>query len=119
LLRASSGMDFYRLLVSCDGNLRLERLQGGQQLVLVNWTPFNQVPPEMMFNYRLSVWHNGREMRFFINDVYQFSASDGLWQGGGVGVFARSDGKSPLTVSFSNLVVRSVEFIAPKATPAP
>lgn len=117
LLRAASNTEFYRLLLSCTGELRLERLQGGQSTVLVNWTPNNQVPPGMALPFRLGVWVNGRDTRVFINDVYQIAVNDGAFFEGQVGVFARSEGKNPLTVSFSELSVRAIEFAT--ATSAP
>jgi hypothetical protein len=105
LLRASSTQDYYRLLVTCSGRIRLERTKGGKSIPLQDWVASGQIFPGGMMRYRLSVWAQGPEMRVFVNDVYQFSVKDPVWESGAVGVFARSAGDTPLTVSFSNLVV--------------
>jgi hypothetical protein len=68
---------------------------------------------------QLGVWAQGQDMHVFINDVYQFSVRDTVWSGGALGLFARSAGDTPLTVSFSNLVVyqvSAVSRVAPTAT---
>jgi hypothetical protein len=123
LLRASTTQDFYRLMVTCNGQLRLERVKGGRSVPLQDWVSSGQVFPGGMMRYRLSVWAQGQEMRVFVNDVYQFSAKDPVWNSGAVGVFARSASDTPLTVSFSNMVVYgtgAAQPIAPlKALPSP
>jgi hypothetical protein len=61
------------------------------------------------------------ELRFFLNDVFQFSARDLTYKSGKIGLFARQAADTPITVSFSNLTVRSIEagYQLPKATPKP
>lgn len=105
LLRASTPLDFYRLLVNCKGELRMERLQNGKFVVLQDWQPTGQVLPGGMLRARLGVWAQDEELRIFVNDVHQFTVKDSLWTSGTVGVFARAAGDSPLTVNFSNLTV--------------
>ncbi len=108
LLRASSEQDFYRLLINCSGYLRLERATNGKLALVQDWTPSGQVPPGSPLQLRVGVWAVGDEMRIFINDVFQFSASDPIYASGRIGLFARSAGSTPLTVSFSDLVVRAI-----------
>ena len=103
LLRASSPADYYRYAISCTGQLRLERVKNSQLAIIQDWTPAGQIPPGSPLLLKLGVWSAGSEMRFFINDEYQFSASDPVFTGGVLGVFARSAGETPLTVSFSDL----------------
>jgi hypothetical protein len=124
LLRASSSQDFYRLLVNCNGRLRLERLKGGRSLPLQDWMLSGQIFPGGMLRTHLAVWAQGAELRVFVNDVYQFSVRDPVWSSGTVGLFARSAGDTPLTVSFSNLVVYAVSpgqrsAATPAARPSP
>lgn len=117
LLRASSTQDFYRLVLTCSGRVRLERLKGAKVVPLQDWVSSGQLPPGGLMRSRVGVYARGKELRIFINDVYQFSVKDPVWASGMLGVFARSSGDTPLTVSFSNLVVHSV---APERTaPAP
>ena len=65
-------------------------------------------PPGAPNIIRLGAWAVGSEMRFFVNDQYQFTIKDPLLLGGYVGVFARSKSDFALTVNFSELVVREV-----------
>jgi len=122
LLRASTQQDYYRLMISCLGLLRLERLKDGQIALLQDWIPSGQVPPGSPMELRLGVWAVGNELRFFVNDVYQFSARDPVWTNGKIGVYAHASGDSPLTVSFSDLQVYAVtppppETLVPSVTP--
>ena len=124
LFRAASPQDHYRFAAACNGSIRVDRIKGGYSQTLFNWTPSGQVPPGAPVTVRLGVWAMGREMRFFVNDVYQFSVTDRIFSNGRVGVYARSMGESAMTVSFSDLVVYSLGSAAiptstPKATPLP
>lgn len=126
LLRAASQLDCYRFLVSCDGKIRLDRLVNGMVVRLQDWIPSGQVPPGSPLVLRLGVWAARGELRFFINDIYQFAARDPVFTSGTLGVFARASSDSPLTVSFSELVVRGLDLArvpapspTPTATPRP
>jgi hypothetical protein len=103
LLRASSPTDYYRYAISCTGQLRLERVKNSQLAIVQDWTPAGQIPPGSPLLLKLGVWAAGSQMRFFINNEYQFGASDPVFTGGVLGVFARSAGDTPVTVSFSDL----------------
>jgi hypothetical protein len=113
LLRATSAPDYYRFSITCDDRLRIERIKHGETVGLTDWTT-RIGPPQPK---RLGVWLAGPEMRFFIDDIYQFSAHDPALPGGLIGVFARAAGDTPLTVNFSDLSVRQVESAA--LTPSP
>jgi hypothetical protein len=105
LMRASSTIDFYRLLLNCDGQVRLERMRNGKLAVLQDWMTSGQILPGGMMRSRLGVWLQKDELRVNINQVSLFTAHDPAWTTGQLGVFARSAGDTPLTVSFSKLVV--------------
>jgi hypothetical protein len=108
LIRVSPLLDYYRFSVSCDGQARLDRVYGGQVSSPQPWTPGGMIQVGAPSLSRLGVWAVGKEMRFFVNDAYQFTVRDPLLQSGTLGVFARSAGDTAVTVSFSNLVVRSI-----------
>jgi len=108
LLRVSTAADYYRFSISCDGQVRMDRLAGGQASSPQPWMPGALVPVGAPSNSRLAIWAVGKEMRFFINDQYQFSVRDPLLTRGTIGVFARSAGDSAVTVSFSELIVYTV-----------
>jgi hypothetical protein len=108
VFRALGPQNFYRYSVSCNGTIRVDRVKGGYATILWNWSPSGQVPPGSPITLRLGVWAMGREMRFFINDAYQFAVRDAVFQFGRVGLFARSTGTSAVSISFSNLAVNSL-----------
>ncbi len=57
---------------------------------------------------RLAVWARGGELRFFVNDQFQFSINDPLLKSGNIGVFARSSGNAIESVIFSDLVIKEI-----------
>ena len=109
LLRAQSDNSYYRYVVACTGEIRLERYRKGEMAVLQNWTASGQVPPGAPISIRLGVWMKDDQLRFFINDMYQFSIVDPVFTSGQLGVFARTADQPPLTVSFSDLQVYALE----------
>ncbi|GAP13276.1 hypothetical protein LARV_01029 [Longilinea arvoryzae] len=107
LLRAQSEGDYYRLISDCAGNLRLERVLGGSATVVQNWTATILVRPPLSF--KLGVWVYKKEMRVFVEDSFQFSASDPMLTGGRVGFYARAANQESLSVSFADLKVYALE----------
>ncbi len=116
LFRAQSETQYYRFQISCAGQLRLERVVGSEISVLQDWISTGAVPPNAPVTLKVGIWAARREFRFFINDVYQFSAHDPTFYEGMIGVFARSTGRTALTVNFSDLSLYAVEGFVP--TPA-
>jgi hypothetical protein len=108
LFRLGSIGDFYRYSLSCDGQVRLDRVVGGTAGSPQPWLVSASVPRGAPSSSRLGVWAVGRELRFFINDEFQFAVSDSYHGSGLLGVFARSAGENAVTVSFSDLKVYSV-----------
>lgn len=108
LVRYNSPVDFYRFGLSCDGQVRLDRLVNGKASSPQPWTLSGSVPPGAPSFSRLAVWASGNEIRFFVNDQYHFSVNDPLLLKGSLGLFARSAGETDLTVNFSDLVVKEV-----------
>jgi hypothetical protein len=121
LVRASNIMNGYRFLVNCLGQVKLEVLKSGKPSTLVDWMQSGQVLPGSPYQLRLRVWMVKDELRFFLNDVFQFSTRDALLKNGKIGLFARQAADTPITVSFSNLVIRSIDagYVLPKPTPKP
>jgi hypothetical protein len=108
LLRMSSPGNFYRYGLSCDGRVRLDKVIQGTATSPQPWIQNNSLPPGAPSHARLAVHLHGEEMKFFINDQYQFTVNDPSLQIGSIGVFARSQGENAVTVNFSELVVRQV-----------
>lgn len=108
LFRMASSSDFYRFSLSCDGQVRVDRVIGGTAASPQPWTFSGVVPPGAPSISQIGVWASNEEMRFFVNDTYQFSINDPMLTSGRLGVFARSAGELAMTVNFSELVVREV-----------
>ncbi len=108
LLRFSSPGDFYRFSLSCDGQVRLDRVIGGTASSPQPWTFSGSVPPGAPSQSRLAVWAEGKEMRFIVNGEFQFAVSDPMLPSGKLGVFARSAGEKSVTINFSDMLVRQV-----------
>ncbi len=119
LFRAATTQDAYRFALACTGQVRLERLKDGRTTALTAWLPSGQVPPGAPLIIRLGVWVKGKEIRLFVNGIEQLRMNDPVWSSGGVGVFARSTGDSPLTVNFSDMVIRQVQDEIPQSQITP
>jgi hypothetical protein len=116
--RADGAGSEYRLMVSCDGYLRVERWRPAEVAVVQNWTPSGQVPRAGLKVLRLGVWMVGSEMRIFVDDVFQFLVRDPLITGQQVGVFLRSTGANAATVNFSDLVIYRIQGYVPSPIPS-
>jgi hypothetical protein len=119
LFRAGGSGDYYRFVLNCNGQERLERERGGVIYPLLGWLSSNDVSMGAPAQTKLGVWSVGREMRLFLNDRYQFSMVDPVFSAGTFGFFAYASGKSPVTISFSDLSVYSVSYILPTPSPLP
>lgn len=117
LIRASSATNFYRVMLSCDGQVRLERYRNAYTAPLVNWTVSGQLFPGALATSRVGVWAAGGELRVYINNVMQYAVKDPVFTSGSLGVYARAAGDTPLSVSFSNLSVYQVDASQVKPLP--
>jgi hypothetical protein len=113
LLRSTGQSSFYRWSITCDGTQTLERVKNGAFLALQPPIPRAGPPTPTVLAVSLS----GQDLRFFIDDVYQFSIKDPLYTTGRLGVFARSAGDTPLTVTFSSFSVYSLSSLTPSPSP--
>jgi hypothetical protein len=108
LFRVASVSDFYRFSLSCNGQVHVDRLIGGDASSPQPWMMSGAVPPGAPSSSRIGIAANGSTMDFFVNGQYQFSIKDPLLTSGGLGVFARSTNKMAVTVNFSDLVVYQI-----------
>ena len=113
LLRVSPDLAYYRLSLACDGSIRLDRLVEGHVSSPQPWVYSGAVPPGAPSTVRIGVWAYGKELRFFVNDYYQFTVRDPLLYSGGIGVFARSASDMAVTVNFSSLEVYEISSPLP------
>ena len=108
LLRYNSPVDFYRFSLSCDGKTRLDKLHSGIASSPQPWLTSTSIPFGSPSTIKLAAWVSGNEMRFYINDEFQFSINDQTIQNGLIGVFTRSGGDNAVTVGFSNLSIYQI-----------
>ena len=108
LFRVRSIGDFYRYSISCDGQVRLDRVVGSTAGSPQPWLVSASVPRGAPSSTRLGVWAVGTDLRFFVNDEFQFAVSDSYHDSGNLGVFARSAGENAVSVSFSDLKVYQI-----------
>ena len=119
LFRAASGGNYYRFTINCRGELRAERVRAGVTYPLLDWISSGDAPAGAPAEVKLGVWADGREMRFFLNDQYQFSVTDPIFSSGTLGFFIFASGQTPVTVSFSDLSAYAVSYLLPTITPIP
>jgi hypothetical protein len=105
LFRVFGREQYYRLSLTCDGEIRMDKLVGG---VLTNLQPSmrsGSVPVGAPSISNLGIFALQGEFRVFINGDPQFTVVDRDLKAGSFGVYARSMSETALTVSFSDLVV--------------
>ena len=113
------GSSYYRFVLSCNGQARVERVTAGVKLPIHESVPSGDSPLGAPGEVRIGIWAVGSEMRLFLNGRFQFSIADKSFPSGALGVFARSAGDTPVTVTFSDLTVYDVEDVFPTRTPSP
>ena len=118
LVRANA-VTYYRFALTCNGQAHAERVSVRERHDLHESIISGDVPPGAPGEVRIGVWAAGPELRLFLNDRFQFSIIDHNLSSGTVGVFANSTGSTPVTVAFTDLVVRSVNYVPPTRTPNP
>jgi hypothetical protein len=112
------GSSFYRFLLSCNGQVYAERISGGTKLTIQEPVPSGDAPGAPG-EVQIGIWAVGNDMRLFLNGRYQFSLIEPMFSSGALGVFVRSNGETPVTVTFSDLKVYEVDYIPPTKTPLP
>ncbi len=119
LVRANANAA-YRFILACDGTERADRFSTRTRVLLQPSMPSGDVPPGSPGMVRMGVWAFGPDLRFFLNGRFQFSVNDQSYSSGTVGVFVHSAGDTPVTVTFTDLVVYRLNYQPPppvSATP--
>jgi hypothetical protein len=119
LLVRASAVTYYRLVLICNGTLRLDRVKGNSHQTLQSAVPSSDAPTGVPGEVRMGVWAVGSDLRFFLNGRYQFSVNDKNYPSGTIGAFAHSVADTPVAVTFSNLTVYDVNYSPPTKTPRP
>ncbi len=117
VFRTQSNQDFYRVMMGCDGVIRLDLVRSGSSVRLDEIQQSPQILSGPGTKVKLNVWLVENIFQIFINDVLQVEFYRLQWLSGGIGVLGRSSGENALTVSFSDLVLRNANPIP--STPVP
>lgn len=108
ILFRAAGSNFYRFLLSCAGQMRLERLLNGQGTLLQDWIYSPLLTSGTLGARRFGIWAVGKNLRFYIDNTFQFGVTDSSLVIGTLGLYARSMNDTAETISFSDLVVYQV-----------
>ena len=119
LFRAAGNADTYRYTLGCNGQVRAERMQANKVVPIQNWVASGDAPLSAPGEVKLGVWVAGVELRFFLNDRYQFSVIDPVFHYGTLGLFASGVNPNGMNISFSDLVVQDVSYVSPTPTATP
>ena len=108
LFRVNGRNQFYRFLLNCEGEVRLDSISGESGYILYPWTRSASVPIGAPSVSKLAVLAVDDQIRVYIDGAPQFTVSDRQLQVGSFGVYARSVGDTAVTISFSDFLVREV-----------
>lgn len=118
LLRAADEFNAYRWVITCQGQMRLERLQSGRNLPLSDWIELGEIQVNPLVETRLAAWLYQDRLRLFVNGFEEINLRDPVFTSGRIGVFARAAGDSALSVSFRRLRIYAINpMLLPTATP--
>ncbi len=105
--RQSAG-DFYRLLMTCAGQIRLELVQGGVSIVVHDWQSAAQINLDSPNVNRVGLWVNQGIFKVYINDTFQFEEPIARTRSGELGFYARTVSGTAMTIRFSELKIYRV-----------
>ncbi|MBI9044466.1 MAG: hypothetical protein JEZ06_08275 [Anaerolineaceae bacterium] len=108
IFRHESAAYYYRLVLSCNGYFRVERIKDGRITVLSDWIRSGQIPIGSPAVIEIGIWSYDEEIRIFFNDVYQLNLFNIKPIIGSIGFYARSGGENALTVTFEELSVMEI-----------
>ncbi|MCS6907903.1 MAG: hypothetical protein RML93_08480 [Anaerolineales bacterium] len=108
LFRVTPELDFYRLGLTCNGQLHLDRFFQGRVAVPYPKTYSGAVPLGAPSSVRAAIWASEEEIVVFLNDQFQFALRERVIRSGVLGLFARSVSSASVTVNFSDLAVYQI-----------
>lgn len=95
----------YRLLFTCDGQMRVERHTENGSAILHDWTAARRFQPNAPARNRIGIWAQAGKVYFFVNDTYQTSIEVRKGLKGGLAVLARAEEGKAATFNFSQLII--------------
>ncbi len=108
LFRFTPNQEFYRLALTCDGQIHLDRYIQNRAAMIYPKSYSGAVPPGAPSRSQIALWVSTNQIIAFINQQYQFTITDTAIPGGSIGLFARTGSHDAMTVNFSDLKVFEV-----------
>ncbi|MGB9585808.1 MAG: hypothetical protein ACPL3P_02525 [Anaerolineales bacterium] len=109
LFRFSPQQEFYRLGLTCDGQIHLDRYLQNRPTMIYPKTYSGAVPPGAPSQSKIEIWTSSNQIVVFVNQQYQFTINESAIKSGSLGLFARTGSHDALTVNFSDLKVYQVK----------
>jgi len=95
----------YRLLFTCDGQMRVERRTENGSAILQDWTAARRFQPNAPARNRIGIWAQAGTVYFFVNDTYQTRIEVRKGLQGRLAVLARAEEGKAATFNFSQLII--------------
>ncbi|MGB9586065.1 MAG: hypothetical protein ACPL4H_07155 [Anaerolineales bacterium] len=109
LFRFTTNKEFYRLGLTCDGQLHLDRYMQNRATMIYPKSYSGAVPPGAPSLSLIELWASKNQIIVFINQQYQFTLNDAAILSGSFGLFARTGSHDAMTVNFSDLKVYQIK----------
>ena len=119
MFRTAGEGNAYRFLLNCKGETSADYISAGNITTLQKWVPSGDVPPGAPGLVKVSVWASRNEMRYYLNGHYQFGVLNAYRRSGSLGVTANALSPDGMNISFSDLTIRSVDYVSPTPTITP
>lgn len=103
----------YRIGFACDGSVRFERYLGPGLEGASAWKATPSLLPGAPAENRIAVVFEGSQFTAYANGVAVLSYTEPLIEAGQLGLFARTERSTLLTVAFDDLDVRSLAAASP------
>jgi hypothetical protein len=108
MFRVTGNSQYYRFVISCEGEIRLDKITTGGPIILYPMTRSASVPAGAPSISKMAVLAEADQLHLFINGDYQTSIAEQQLKVGSFGIYARTFGDTAMTVSFSQLIVREI-----------
>lgn len=104
-----------RLVLRCDGNIRIMQARDNLNLPLTDWVYTGAAPPSAPGTVKAAIWSYNGELRFFLNDQIQFTLLDRYYSSGGIGFFVEAKDPAGMNIKIHNLKLYNLQ--ATESTP--
>ncbi len=108
IFRVGPDLSHYRFALTCDGRSKVVLVLPEAARTLVPLTHTPDAIPGAPADNRLAVWASGSAFRFYVNGLEVYRLRNSALPTGGIGFFARSRSGGQVTITFDDLLLRSL-----------